>query len=129
MINNFNGFLNENVIESAFKIDEFIKSIEEEMAWNSTMHRVEVELIDADKKLIERDKTPKEIFPKCNIFFLYTGAPGQSVRKDVLEACKNLSYTTAKVAVIANYSRHEQHEYLIGLSVSPSVATSIKYGI
>ena len=128
-IKGFQEFLLENAIENGFSVKKFISDIEKEMGWNGYDDGVKVSLLDSNEIIPERSKTPAQIFPKCNIFFLYVGAPGQSVKKDIEKACKDQGYDTAKVGIIDNYSRHEDHQYLIALSVSPTLVTSLKFGL
>jgi hypothetical protein len=124
MFKNYDEFLNESK-ESSFNHDNFIKEIEHALKWNDAV----VKEIEPDENLFYIGQTPEQAFPKCNAFFLYHCLPGQSVRKDILDECKNLGYTTARVKVVFNSSRHERHEYLIALTVPHVQATARKYGI
>lgn len=120
----YTEFLNESK-EASFVHSNFIKEIEDALAWNDAV----VKEVEPDEKLFYIVQTPVQAFPKCNAFFLYHCLPGQSVRKDILDECKKLGYTTAKVKVIFNSSRHERHEYLIALTVPHLQAIAGKYGI
>ncbi len=124
MFKNYDEFLNESK-ETYFDYNKFIEEIEDALSWNDAV----VEEIDPDKDLFYISQTPEQAFPKCNVFFLYHCLPGQSVRKDILDECKNLGYNTVKVKVIFNSSRHERHEYLIALTVPHIRAIAGKYGI
>ncbi len=121
---------NTNSIEpSSFSIEKFIKDTTSDMSWNSTWIEMNIELIEPTTFIHELGKTAKETLPKCNIYFLYTGADGQSVRKDIIKSCIDNGYKTVKVAVISNSTRDQPHEYLVGLSVPPNILLAHKYDI
>jgi len=120
----YTEFLNESR-ETTFIHTNFIKEIEHELSWNDAI----VKEIEPDKNLFYVTKTPEQMFPKCNVFFLYHCLPGQSVRKDIIDECKKLGYETVKVSVIFNSSRHERHEYLIALTIPHVQTIAGKYGI
>jgi len=117
-------FLNESA-ESKFDYDSFIKDLTEALYWNDPR----VTEIKPSEDLFYLSKTPEQIFPKCNAFFNYDCLPGESVRKDIIEECKKLGYESVRVSVIFNTSRHERHEYLIGLTVPVLAVTSRKFGL
>lgn len=119
----FEEFINEASQEGqSFTIENFINFIEKDLSWNGA----KVKVIDPDKMIFEVGKSPKQMFPKHNLFFMYTCRDGSSVKKDIEKSCKDFGSTTCKVGVISNRYRNMDHEYLIALNVSPTVLQTSK---
>lgn len=110
LIPTFDQFVNESTDWSS---RAFEAAIDDEMSWQSGS-TYEVEGDDFDVKEFY-GKLPKEFLPKSKRFFMYVCPAGSSVRKDLLKACADRGYTTAKVAVVDNKFRNTEHRYLLGL--------------
>lgn len=134
MIRGFQDFILEMSSTKTDDIDvqSFIDHILDEMRWNRNFNAVpEAELVKPDEECKIGDNFYKmkfsEILKGMNCYIVYTGADGQSVRKDIVEACEKFGLKSAKVKVLFNGIRNVPHSYLIGLNVSDRALARLKH--